>query len=460
MISLRLGLRNLARNRWRSALTLAAVGVAVALMVWTLALYEGWIAQMVRGATAVETGQVQIHTAAYVEQPRAYRSFPVDATLLERIRSVPDVRAASPRVELHGLVGNEERSQVGRILGVDPGLEAATTPVAEAVVEGRWLSSEPPDQPAPREAVLGSGLARQLRVHTGDELVVFLEAADGSLGNELLRVVGTVRTGNTQVDRTTVYMHLEDAQVLGALHGEVHEVAIRTDDLTRALETATAVAEALGARRGPAPTDSDASGTARNADSDAPNAPDAAPNAPEADLGAPPDPDALVVRAWQEILPSIQQMLVIFRRSSWVAYLLVYLVAAVGVLNTQRMSAMERRREFGVMMAIGMRPRRMLRTLVAETAVLGLVGAVIGAAAGGLLSWYHATRGFDLTLLADEVSFTYMGVAFSERLYFVLTPEMVAEPVLVMLVVALLSGLWPAFKAARIDPAPTIAGRT
>lgn len=426
MISLRLGLRNLARNRWRSALTLAAVGVAVALMVWTLALYEGWIAQMVRGATAVETGQVQIHTAAYVEQPRAYRSFPVDPTLLERIRSVPDVRAASPRVELHGLVGNEERSQVGRILGVDPGLEAATTPVAEAVVDGRWLSSAPPDHPAPREAVLGSGLARQLRVDTGDELVVFLEAADGSLGNELLQVVGTVRTGNTQVDRATLYMHLEDAQVLGALAGEVHEVAIRTDDLTRALETATAVASALGARRDPSST----------------------------------DPDALVVRAWQEILPSIQQMLVIFRRSSWVAYLLVYLVAAVGVLNTQRMSAMERRREFGVMLAIGMRPRRMLRTLVAETAVLGLVGALIGAAAGGLLSWYHATRGFDLTLLADEVSFTYMGVAFSERLYFVLTPEMVAEPVLVMLVVALLSGLWPAFKAARIDPAPTIAGRT
>lgn len=443
MISLRLGLRNLARNRWRSALTLAAVGVAVALMVWTLALYEGWIAQMVRGATAVETGQVQIHTAAYVEQPRAYRSFPVDPALLERIRSVTDVRAASPRVELHGLVGNEERSQVGRILGVDPGLEAATTPVAEAVVEGRWLSPEPPDYPAAREAVLGSGLARQLRVGTGDELVVFLEAADGSLGNELLRVVGTVRTGNTQVDRTTLYMHLEDAQVLGALHGEVHEVAIRTDDLTRALETATAVAEALDARRDPGSTDADTPGAAR-----------------DAERAAPTDPDALVVRAWQEILPSIQQMLVIFRRSSWVAYLLVYLVAAVGVLNTQRMSALERRREFGVMMAIGMRPRRMLRTLVAETAVLGLVGALIGAAAGGLLSWYHATRGFDLTLLADEVSFTYMGVAFSERLYFVLTPDMVAEPVLVMLVVALLSGLWPAFKAARIDPAPTIAGRT
>lgn len=425
MISFKLGLRNLARNRWRSALTLAAVAVAVGLMVWTLALYEGWIDQMVRGATAVETGQVQIHTAAYVDQPRAYRSFAVDDALFERVRSVPEVRALSPRVELNGLVGNEERSQVARILGVDPELEAAATPVTEGLVEGRWLSLEPPDYPAPREAVLGSGLAGQLRVGPGDELVVFLEAADGSLGNELLQVVGIVRTGNTQVDRMTLYMHLEDAQLLGALDGQIHELAIRTDDLTGAATTATAVAEALGARR-----------------------------------SAPSDSDALVVRPWQEILPSIHQMLVIFRRSSWVGYLLVYLVAAVGVLNTQRMSAMERRREFGVMIAIGMRPRRMLRTLVVETAVLGLVGALVGAAVGGLLSWYHATRGFDLTLLADEVSFSYMGVAFSDRLYFVLTPEMIVEPILVMLVVALLSGLWPAVTAARIDPAPTIAGRT
>ncbi|MFW6080147.1 MAG: FtsX-like permease family protein, partial [Gemmatimonadota bacterium] len=158
--------------------------------------------------------------------------------------------------------------------------------------------------------------------------------------------------------------------------------------------------------------------------------------------------------------PDIRQMILMFRSSYAFMYFITYLVAAVGILNTARMSALERRREFGVMLAIGMRPRRMFRTLAAETAVLGLLGAGLGALAGTLLSAYHASAGLDLTLFTDQAAFSFMGVAFSERLHFILRVRHVVEPVVVMLGVALLSGLWPAVKAARIDPAPTIAGRT
>ena len=429
MTSVKLAIRNLFRNRWRSALTLAAVAVAVGLMTWMLSLYEGWLQEMVRGATAVETGQIQIHTTAYVESPRAYRSFSADSLLVSLILAVPEVISVAPRVELAGLVGNEDRSQVARILGVDPAREADTTPVAEAVVEGRWLASEPPPYPAPREAVLGSGMARQLNVGPGDELVTFLEAADGSLGNELLVVVGVVETANTQIDRMAVYLDLSDAQLLGALEGEIHEIAVRTEDLSRARETAAAVAQATGGHFGGTPGEPSPSG------------------------------ETLLVRPWQEIQPGIDQMIFIFRRSYWVLYLLVYLLAAIGILNTQRMSALERRREFGVMMAIGMRPRRMLRTLLVETGVLGVVGAGVGCMLGTALSWRHATRGLDLSLLTNEASFSYMGVAFSDRLYFVLRATNVIQPVLIMVLVAMVSGLWPALRAARIDPAPTIAGR-
>ncbi len=165
------------------------------------------------------------------------------------------------------------------------------------------------------------------------------------------------------------------------------------------------------------------------------------------------------MRPWQEILPAIDQMILLFRRSYWFMYLILYLIAAIGILNTQRMSALERRREFGVMMAIGMRPRRMFGTLQVETTVLGLLGAIIGAAGGGLLAWYHATAGLDLKLFTDQEVFSYMGVAFSDRLFFQFAPYMVIEPVLVMIGVALVSGLLPAWRAARIDPAPTISGR-
>lgn len=431
MISAKIGFRNLARNRWRSGLTLGGIAVSVAFMVWILGFMEGWLGAMVRGATAVETGQVQVHTVGFADNPRVYRSFPVDPAMLTTVLGVDGVVGVSPRLKLNGLVGHEEKSVVARIFGVDPVLETETTPVAESVAEGRWLSEDPEEYPAPREVVLGAGVARQLQVATGDELVVFLEAADGSLGNDLLKVVGTVESGNTAIDQMTVYMNLQDARFLAALEGQAHELAIATTNLLGARETAGRVAAALGAHtrgveKGEAVTD---------------------------------DPDALLVRPWQEILPSIYQMLTLSRQSNWMTYLLIYLVAAIGLLNTQRMSALERKREFGVLMAIGMRPRRMFRMILVESLVLGSLGGLIGTALGSLVTWYHATAGLDLTLFSEHGEFTFMGVAFSGKMYSILTPMAAIQPIAVMVLVAFLAGLWPAVKSARLNPAPTIAGR-
>lgn len=429
LIALKLALRNLLRNRWRSGLTLAAIAVAVGLMVWTIGMYDGWIEEMIRGTTSVETGQVQVHTAQYVEDACVYQSFSADSALIGRIRSVGGVTAITARVKAYGLIVNEDRSQVARILGVDPEAEGTATPILNAVAQGRWLASYPAQYPAPREVVLGQGLAQQLGISVGDELVVFLETADGSLGNDVLQVVGIVKTGNTELDRLAAYLHLADAQYLTALDDQVNEVMIRTAELDAAPAIADSVAAAIGARLG-------------------------APARGEAV-----ESSALVVQPWQEIVPWLNQMIVLFKRSYALMYLLIYLIAAAGILNTARMSALERRREFGVMLAIGMRPFRMFRTIVVETAVLGLAGALVGATLGFLVSWYHATAGFNMGAFTENAAFSYMGIAFSERIYFVVTPMTVLQPVVVMLVVAALSGLWPAIRGARIVPAPTIAGR-
>jgi ABC-type lipoprotein release transport system permease subunit len=288
-------------------------------------------------------------------------------------------------------------------------------------------------------------MANQLRVGPGDELVVFVESADGSMGNDLLEVVGIVRTANTAVDRMTAYMHIEDARFMAAVEGEAHELAIKTDNLLGAQETARLVAAALGAEtRG---VSQDADGPTFDEAQD------------ESGVSREPDPDALLVRPWQEILPSIYQMLTISRQSNWFTYLLIYLVAAIGLVNTQRMSALERRREFGVLMAIGMRPRRMFRMVLTESLVLGTLGGLIGTAAGMAVTWYHATVGLDLAAFTDKGEFTVMGVALTGKIYAILTPVAALQPILIMVVVAFLAGLWPAFKSSRLDPAPTIAGR-
>jgi ABC-type lipoprotein release transport system permease subunit len=279
---------------------------------------------------------------------------------------------------------------------------------------------------------VGVVMAQQLGVGVGDELVVFLEAADGSLGNDLLEIVGTVRTGNTAMDRMTVFMHMEDAQYLAALEGQVHELAIKTEALLKAQETAGLIAASLGAStRGVVEGDREGGG----------------------------DGEDLLVRPWQEILPSVYQMLALSKQSYWITYLLIYLVAAIGLVNTQRMSALERKREFGVLMAVGMRPRKMFSMIVTESLVLGAVGGLIGTAIGGAVTWYHATAGLNLGVFTDQGEFTYMGISFSGRVFAIITPMVAAQPIIIMVIVAFLAGLWPAISSARLDPAPTIAGR-
>jgi ABC-type antimicrobial peptide transport system permease subunit len=152
-------------------------------------------------------------------------------------------------------------------------------------------------------------------------------------------------------------------------------------------------------------------------------------------------------------------MVTISRQSNWITYLLIYLVAAIGLVNTQRMSALERRREFGVLLAIGMRPRKMFRMILTESLVLGTLGGLLGTALGLAVTWYHATVGFDLAMFTDQGGFTLMGVAFTGKIYAILTPMAALQPILVMVMVAFLAGLWPALKSAKLDPAPTIAGR-
>lgn len=417
----KLALRNLSRNKWRSVLTAGGVAVAVGLMLWTMSFINGWMNAIVQGTTALTSLQVQIERTDYVEDSAIYHAFSLPDAFLTTLDARPDIIAATPRLNLYGLIGNEDRSQVARIIGVDPEREAAATPITRAVISGEWLTPAADDQPSSNKVVLGEGLARQLKVGVGDELVVFLEAADGSLGNDLLTVQGIVRTGNTGLDRQAAYVHLADAQFLAALDDQVHEIALRTGDPSRA----EAVAAAL------------------------------APSIQQADF-----PEPMTVRPWQAVQPQMAEMLEVSSAANWLLYLIIYLVASLGILNTQRMSALERRREFGVLLAIGVTPKLLFRIVVAETVVLGLVGALAGTVLGVALSLYHASVGINLANFSSQTSFSYLGVSFSDRIYTALDPITALQPLLVMLAVALICGLWPAVQSARLNITQALSGRS
>lgn len=145
----------------------------------------------VAGTTSVEMGDLSIETKAHAHDGSMYDTLPASDQLLAQVRGVPGVRAVAPRLLAFGLVGREARSQSALFIGVDASAEATASNVPKAVLDGGWL---PDVGPAGRPVVLGEGLARLLAARVGDELVVLLQTADGSMGDDRLHVVGVART--------------------------------------------------------------------------------------------------------------------------------------------------------------------------------------------------------------------------------------------------------------------------
>ena len=419
-MNLRLAFRNVFRNRWRSALTAGGIAVAVGMLIWVNCMNEAFFDIMVDSSVGKQLGDVQIHDPEYVDEPTLFHSFEQRAGFLDAVQGAAGVGAVSPRVFSFGLVGHETRSVVGRVMGVDPAGEASVSGVDRGVEQGRWLAPEPAEVDAPREVVVGKALARQLEVKTGDELVLFMSAADGSQADDVLKVVGVTSTGNSDLDRMALYMHLPDVQFMTALEGRLHEVAIKAAHGFESRTVADAVRAAVAsAGEGP------------------------------------------VTRAWQEIMPEFEGLLDFAREQAKFMYFIIGLIAALGIFNTQRMSVLERRREFGVLLAVGLAPRKLGGIVVLEALTLTLIGAAFGVLWGGGLSWYHAVAGLDFAAFNDQLqSLDFNGISMGSRMYFLITPRAVVEPVVVLVTIAGICGLFPAISAARLDAVRAISGRT
>jgi ABC-type lipoprotein release transport system permease subunit len=416
---IRLALRNLARNRWRSGLTVAGVAVAVAALAWSQTMLEAFIDTMIKSVAAVQMGDLRIESEAHAKDSSVFDAFPATGALLERVRRVPGVRAATPRLLSFGLLGREGRSQAAMVIGVDPEAEEAASEVARSLVAGAWLSRGPAQGPGGREVVLGENLAKLLSARLGDELVVMLQAADGSMGDERLRVVGLARTGTSELDLRAAWMRLGDVGWLTALDGQAHELMVRIERGAPLDRVAEAVRAAVAGLEGP----------------------------------------KLAVRTWEELAPDMRQLVDLTQTTTNLLYGIVYFVAALGILNVQRMAALERRRELAVMMAVGMTPARLASLVVLEAALLTGVGVVAGALLGWGLSAWHAYAGLDLAALGSE-GFSYGGAAIASRLYCVVRPALIAGPALAVLAVGALCGAWPALASARLELVRAISGRS
>jgi ABC-type lipoprotein release transport system permease subunit len=395
---LRLAWRNLCRNRTRTAITLGAVALNTAILILTYGLSLGMRREMTRSATQLVTGEVQLHAPTYLVDRSLYKTLPAPEAALKAGRALGLQMAG--RTYGYGLINLNHKSAGALFWGVDPQAEKAVFRLGDHLQSGAFLSARPENG-----VVLGTKLARSLKARVGDQLVVVVQAADGSLGNELFTVTGILRRVSESADRSAALIHLQDFRRLFALDQGLHELAVSS--------------------RGRLPVQELAATLTRLS--------------PGAE-----------VKVWEDLLPQLAFMLSALGVAWIIVKTVFFLAAGVGVMNTMLMATYERRYEFGVLKALGTSPRRIVGEIAVEAALLGVMATALGTVLGvtGVLVCQHL--GLDTTKLAGE--YTLAGVAFDPVIRPALSPEVVVTPVLTLWLVCVLASLYPAALAARLDP--------
>ena len=398
---LRIAWRNIGRQGRRSFITAVAMAVGVGMSMAMIALMDGMFVKMFDTLVRQQMGHVQVHDPAWPKQHSLHATMD-EKTVLAKLDRVKDAVGVAPRAYGFALLGLKDRSTGARLEGVDPVREAKVTLVRDHMVSGHYL-----EEGSSHEMILGKSVAETLHAKVGSEIVAVTQAADGSLGNDIYHVAGIYQTGSAMLDRGTAFLTLPDLQSLLVLPGEIHEVALL----------------------GPTPK----------------SVPALASNVRSALAGS-----HLLVQTWAQIDPNAAQVIQMQDGMAWMLLIIVFAVAAFGVLNTMLMSVFERTKELGVLRALGLSPGRIVLMVVFEAAMLASIAGVAGLAFGLLLDGYLVHWGLDLTTFTQ--GFSWAGVNFDPIMRGYVEPSRIAFVVLALFVVAIASALWPAVRAARLDP--------
>jgi putative ABC transport system permease protein len=392
--------RNLWRQPRRTLLTLAVIMLAGAVTVFLLALQAGSYAAMKDNTLGVFDGYAQLQPQKYLDDPGIRRTIAHPEELARAIERIDGVTAVAVRGATYALLSRGQHSIGAFIVGVQPEVEAKVSSIARSVRAGGYLGSGN----AP-EVVLGQALARNLGLGVGDRVTLLGLARDGSVAADVLTVRGIFESGVNALDRQLAELPLARFQADFAMDGLANLLVVSGRGLEQ-VQAALPAIRKLAVRHG------------------------------------------LAVRSWSELEPGLEAAIHLDASTSMLWYVSLVVVVVVLLLNTLLMSVLERTREFGVLLALGMRDGTIGRMVWLELLLLigmGLAGGMM--LGGGLVAWYGV---HGLALPGAEGVFAQWGLP--SRLYPQLSAfSLLTGPAAIALATAV-AGVFPYLRIRRLRP--------
>jgi ABC-type lipoprotein release transport system permease subunit len=379
-------------------------------------------------ALTKETSHIQIHDRRFMENPEVGLTLADPQGMVTFSEGLPGVKAAASRLKIVTMINSPAASSGVTVSGIDPEREKRVSELYIAVYDsmtlakrlkltdpevigtylrdstGSWFGSM---QRNP--IVIGEKLARKLKVKVNSRVVLTFQASDGNLTGGSFRVCGIYRMDNKAFEEINVFVRQADLAPLAALGTEAaHEVAIFLEDPDLSGEVTTSLAERY------------------------------------------PDLD---VTGWKKLLPDLAMLNDQVVLLSMIMIIIIMAALGFGIVNTMLMVVLERVKEFGMLIAVGMSRRRVFNMIILESVLLCLTGASAGMAVGAVVIGIFSRKGIDLTAYAQQ-GLEAMG--FSAVMYPSLTWDFYLMVGALVIMTGLLASVYPAWKALKMNPADAL----
>ncbi len=399
---LSLAWKNIWRNKKRSLIIITAITLGLWSGLFSVAVMIGSWDTTVNSTIDRNLSHIQIHTKEFKDESLTSHYIPDGNKLADEISNLKEVKDVTARVLIEGMASSPSSSRGVNIIGVDPSREKNVTTIADYITEGEYFNG------IKRNPILvGEKLADKLGLKLRSKMVLSFQSIDTTLTYAAFRIVGIYKTESSTFDESNVFVRKSDLYKTMNSDPIVNEIAIRLNS-SEDLDSTLAILKE--------------------------------------------NYSSLVVETWKDLAPELEMMYEFLIIEMQIFLGIIMAALLFGITNTMLMSVLDRVREFGVLLAVGMKRVRVFFLIMIETILLSLFGGIIGMVLGTFTIWYFSDKGIDLSLFSEGLSSWGMPTI----LYPILPLYFYGVLTTMIVITGILAAIWPSIKTIKLRPADAI----